>query len=835
MNNISDYQYVELEGVKIAYRRHGAGRPVLMVHGFASYSYTWQPMIDCLPEEFCFYTMDMKGFGYSEKVCDDHLSPFDQSRIITAFINHFALSDLILCGHSMGGAACAIAMFDEELRKRVSHLVLVDSAGFFKQMPSIIDLAYQMSNKDQLLRHFKEDVFVNLVLEEVYYDNAKITKETIAHYAELMKLEGAKECLMTAARQVAIANVKSFHRKLATIDTPTLIIWGEDDRIINVEDALYFKADIPNSELRIISHCGHSPQEECPKRMARRFLNFVQRKPEVQHQDRLTSVESETIITPSPTAGIGPNDYFQKLRMRRLFDYWSFGTVLFIIVIKSLQFFKKLGFKAEENGWRKASAIYFRNEHAKFCLACLRLNYLSHRSDVSQLDEKNARRILIQRLAEFIRSEPGYHWHLRWRRFMTKREKLDYTDIIEAEFDRKGTLIQLIPHFDRTRDEFPLLSSQFRQEILQEVINIFNRYKTLDDNKRVRLIVKSLKKKLHRSILRSLKIGFEIELFVTRVFNGTFIHFETMPDFPDRLSEIRIKTPKFNRRRHIGGGLLNILCRFTPDYKEADLWMQYHHAPVDGTPMQEGLDKLSREWGKCGEITFPDLDSPASKPEFSYFGNDIFRVRSFIDFSRLFKMRKEINEKYYVDMGGNASITSLITWGLSRYDAFRDIKFVFPVDTTDLTDLDAEKSLSLVFLRPGLFRSGHPLEDFLRFQREFNQRLFATRMGRSESHEFLELMAMTHPFVYSFAINMMPKALCEIVGTLCFSIIKDAEIFIAPISELQKHGFIAIGSCRMKTESGQPVGSVSFCGEKKQVHNFLKSINEVIEDFDKFI
>jgi hypothetical protein len=251
--------------------------------------------------------------------------------------------------------------------------------------------------------------------------------------------------------------------------------------------------------------------------------------------------------------------------------------------------------------------------------------------------------------------------------------------------------------------------------------------------------------------------------------------------------------------------------------------------------MQEGLDKLSQEWGKCGEITFPDLDSPASKPEFSYFGNDIFRVRSFIDFSRLFKMRKEINEKYYVDMGGNASITSLITWGLSRYDAFRDIKFVFPVDTTDLTDLDAEKSLSLVFLRPGLFRSGHPLEDFLRFQREFNQRLFATRMGRSESHEFLELMAMTHPFVYSFAINMMPRALCEIVGTLCFSIIKDAEIFIAPISELQKHGFIAIGSCRMKTESGQSVGSVSFCGEKKQVHNFLKSINEVIEDFDKFI
>jgi pimeloyl-ACP methyl ester carboxylesterase len=835
MNNISDYQFVELEGVKIAYRRHGTGRPVLMVHGFASYSYTWQPMIDCLPDEFCFYTMDMKGFGYSEMTCDDHLSPFDQSRLIAAFINHFSLSDLILCGHSMGGAACAIAMFDAELRKRVSRLVLVDSAGFFKEMPSIIDIVYPMKEKDPILHHLSEEIFVDMVLEEVYYDNSKITKETVAHYVELMKLDGAKECLVAAAKQVAIANVKSFHRKLATIDIPTLIMWGEDDRIIKVEDALYFKADIPDSELRIISHCGHSPQEECPDRAARRFMRFINRKPEIDPVATLLPSEGGTIITPSPAAGIGPNDYIQKLRMRRLFDYWSFGTVLFIILLKILQFLKKLGFKAEENGWRKASAVYFRNEHAKFCLACLRLNYLSHRSEKSVFNEHSARTILIKRLAEHLRNEPAYHWHLKWRRFMTKREKQGYTDVIEAEYDRRGNLLQLTPHFDRTNEDFPLLSVKLREEITQEIIDAYNRFSYLNDHKRIRMIVKKLKKNLRKSMFRSLRVGLEIELFVQRIFTGTFIHFETMPVSPEEVIVMRAKTPQFNRRRHIGGGLLNILCRFTADYKEADLWMQYHHAPVDGTPMQEALDNLSKEWGKCGEIIFPDFDSPAAKPEFSYFGNDIFRVRSFIDFSNLFKIRKEINEKYYVDMGGPSSIISLITWGLSRFDTFRDIKFVFPIDASDLTDLEAERSLSLVFIRPGWFHSGNPLEDFLRFQREFNQRLFATRLGKSESHEFLELMAMTHPALYSFAIKMMPKALGEIVGTLCFSIIRDAEIFIAPISALQKHGFIAIGSCKMKTESGQPVGAVSFCGDKKKVHSFLKSINEVIDDFYKFI
>lgn len=835
MQDITDYQFVELEGVKIAYRRHGSGRPVLMVHGFASYSYTWQPMIDCLPDEFCFYTMDMKGFGFSEKLCDDHLAPFDQAKIITAFINHFSLSELILCGHSMGGAACAIAMFDPELRKRVSRLILIDSAGFFKQLPSFIDTLFSMTAKDPLIHHVSEEVFVQMVLEEVYYDSAKITSETIAHYAGLLKQEGAKECMIAAAKQVAVANVRSFHRKLATIDTPTLIMWGEDDKIINVEDALYFKADIPDSELRIISHCGHSPQEECPDRAARRFMRFINRSPGIDPVATLPPAMGGTVINQSPAAGIGPNDYFHKLRMRRLFDYWSVGTVLFIIVIKILQFLKKLGFKAEENGWRKASAIYFRNEHSKFCLACLRLDYTSHRPGKSVFDEQSAKRILIKRLAEYLRTETSYHWHLRWRRFMTKREKLDYTDIVEAVFDRQGTLLKLEPHFDRTNDEFPLLSPQLREDILQEIIDVYNRYKNLSDQRRTRMIIKRLKNKLFKSMLSSLRIGLEIELFINRVFTATFIHFETLPDDPELLSVSRVKTPKFNRRRHIGGGLLNILCRFTPDFREADLWMQFHHAPVDGTPMQDALDTLSKEWGKCGEIIFPALDSPHAKPEFCYFGNNIFRVRSFIDFTNLFRVRKEINEKYYVDMGGPASITSLITWGLSHFDSFKDIKFVFPIDTSDLTDLDSESSLSLVFLRPSLFHTGNSLEDFLRFQREFNQRLFATRLGKSESHEFLELMAMTHPFVYSFAIKMMPKALGEIVGTLCFSIIRNAEIFIAPISDLQKHGFIAIGSCMMKTEKGESVGSVSFCGDKQKVHGFLKSINEVINDFYKFI
>jgi hypothetical protein len=186
-------------------------------------------------------------------------------------------------------------------------------------------------------------------------------------------------------------------------------------------------------------------------------------------------------------------------------------------------------------------------------------------------------------------------------------------------------------------------------------------------------------------------------------------------------------------------------------------------------------------------------------------------------------------------MGGNASVISLIAWGLSRFEAFRNTKFVCPIDILNLNDLNQERLISLLFLQPGLFNSGNHLKDFLRYQRKFNQRLFATRMGTSESHKFLEIMAITHPAVYSYIIKMMPRALDDIVGTLCLSVIRNAEVFVAPVSDRQKHGFIAISSCDMKTEDGSSGGCFSFCGEKQQARDFVRAINAVIPNVEKVI
>ncbi|MHB9139055.1 MAG: hypothetical protein ACYC4Q_06605, partial [Victivallaceae bacterium] len=227
----------------------------------------------------------------------------------------------------------------------------------------------------------------------------------------------------------------------------------------------------------------------------------------------------------------------------------------------------------------------------------------------------------------------------------------------------------------------------------------------------------------------------------------------------------------------------------------------------------------------------------AAKPEVFYFGNRIFRARIYVDFQKIIKLRKRLNERYYAEMGGPASISSMIIWGIAQHEYFRDSKFVFPVDTALMEDLgDDQRNISLIFIRPNKFRSDkNLLHGFLQFQREFNQRMFATRLGKSESYELLELYAMVHPMFYYITKHFMPDAMGEILGTAGVTILKEAEMFVSPLTDLTLNGFIAIGNLMMPTEDGKTAGAVSICGSRSQVREYIKAIYNMAENYPAFL
>ena len=210
-------------------------------------------------------------------------------------------------------------------------------------------------------------------------------------------------------------------------------------------------------------------------------------------------------------------------------------------------------------------------------------------------------------------------------------------------------------------------------------------------------------------------------------------------------------------------------------------------------PMQELLASLKERWGCLGVLPYPALNSPAARPEILYAGNRLFRNRFFIDFEPMLELRRELNAKYVTLMEGPATVAGMLIWGLAQHRFFRNCKMLFPVDAEPKSGNPAERELSLVFIRAGeYFDLKNPLNGFLNFQREFNQRLWRTRKGESESYELLELYSMIHPVFYQIGLRLMPDSMSEFVGSMGLSILRNADIFISPLSDLQVNGFMLI-------------------------------------------
>ena len=202
--DVQDYKFVRINRVSIAYTDSGEGQPILFVHGFASFSYTWMKLISFLPKKFRFITIDLKGYGYSEKKCDLHLAPYDQAVILSAFIRRMDLKDVILVGHSMGGVISLISLISEKVRNRVKKLILLDSAGVFQKLPDFIDDLTVTSPHNPLIRLANEDLMAALVLQQAFYDENKITHEIVKEYSNILRQPLAKECLISSAKQIAM-------------------------------------------------------------------------------------------------------------------------------------------------------------------------------------------------------------------------------------------------------------------------------------------------------------------------------------------------------------------------------------------------------------------------------------------------------------------------------------------------------------------------------------------------------------------------------------------------------------------------------------------------------
>jgi pimeloyl-ACP methyl ester carboxylesterase len=269
----------DYHGTKINYYEAGQGPPVILLHGFGGCAYTWRHMIPALAEQHRVFTIDLKGFGYSDKPADGHYAVADQAAIVADFIRRRDLHDLVIMGHSMGGAVTLMTYL--KLREtdpgRIQKLVLIDSAGYPQEMPYFIRLAKLPGLNAALGKIVSPRFAAALVLKKSYYDKDKVTEEQVDTYAYFGSLPGAAAAVQQTAKQLVPQDIEAFVAQYKTISVPVLIIWGREDEVVPLKIALEFKRDIPNSELIAILHCGHIPLEEKPQETRKAIMEFLNR------------------------------------------------------------------------------------------------------------------------------------------------------------------------------------------------------------------------------------------------------------------------------------------------------------------------------------------------------------------------------------------------------------------------------------------------------------------------------------------------------------------------------------------------------------------------------
>lgn len=268
-----------MSGLTLHYEERGEGRPLVFLHGFGANTHTWKHLIPRLANHYKTISLDLKGFGLSPKPVDNEYSAEDQADLVTDFIIEKGLNDVTIIGHSLGGAIGLLTAIrlQAQGRKAPHALVLIDTIAHKQPLPFFIKLLRVPMLGRLFMDVLSEETQVRFILDVVYHDKTKITKDTIAQYANPLKEDNAKTALINTAKLIIPPHIEKIVSSYRSIYSPTLIIWGQYDRIAPLSIGSRLSGELPNARLIPPLPAGHAPHEEVPLLVIPEILKFLER------------------------------------------------------------------------------------------------------------------------------------------------------------------------------------------------------------------------------------------------------------------------------------------------------------------------------------------------------------------------------------------------------------------------------------------------------------------------------------------------------------------------------------------------------------------------------
>lgn len=268
-NNPSDF--INVLGVRLHVRDSGpkTAPTVIMVHGLGSSLHTWDAWAQLLSRDSRVIRFDLPGAGLSGTDPSGDYTDARSVQIVTALLNQLEVARATVIGSSIGGRISW--KFAAQEPGRVHKLVLVSPDGFESRgfeygkpphVPSII----------KLMRYMLPAPLLRINLEPAYADPKALSDDTVTRYHELMLAPGVRDALIARMEQTILEDPVPL---LQRIEAPTLLLWGEQDRMIPISNANDYVRALKQSTFVRLAGVGHVPQEESPARSLEPIVAFL--------------------------------------------------------------------------------------------------------------------------------------------------------------------------------------------------------------------------------------------------------------------------------------------------------------------------------------------------------------------------------------------------------------------------------------------------------------------------------------------------------------------------------------------------------------------------------
>lgn len=260
-------------GGTVRYEAFGEGPPLVMVHGTPFSSYVWRNIAPRLAGERTVYVYDLLGYGASEKRAGQDVSLAVQGRLLAELLDHWGLEEPDVVAHDFGGATTLRAHLLG--RRAFNSIALVDPVAigpwgspFFKLVQEHVDVFERIP------------AYMHRAMVAAYVRDAThrpMDEETVLPYLEPWLGEEGQNAFYRQIAQNDQRYTDEIEGRYGEIQSPVLILWGEEDRWIPPQKGERLHEAIPNSELKTIPECGHRVQEDAPEAVVTHLTGFLSR------------------------------------------------------------------------------------------------------------------------------------------------------------------------------------------------------------------------------------------------------------------------------------------------------------------------------------------------------------------------------------------------------------------------------------------------------------------------------------------------------------------------------------------------------------------------------